>query len=245
MKSILVQQSSEKFIQNCSALSFEDIMIIDISIGNNLYQTFFRHKPEYCIFSGSLVNKEILQFCEDYSDSSNIYFFHIDSKSHENIKSLLPPECKVIHIGYDDSYDAAIPLGLVNDQLFYSTNDNKKDGIVCFMDGLASIPNELLDLLYPSSSAPIKLFNCPSIRHYQNLGMLTEQNRANLLQKHKYYLDLKQDAGFSYTNEAKSCGAIIVSLEQIKDNSYTSNLPVNTNHTNITYNKFLRELFKL
>jgi hypothetical protein len=245
MKSILVQQSPEKFIQNCSALSFEDIMIIDIAIGNNLYQTFFRHKPEYCIFSGNLVNKEILQFCEDYGDITNIYFFHIDNKSYEKTKSSLPKESKVVHIGYDDTYDAAIPLGLVNDKLFYSTKDNKKDGIVCFMDGLAAIPNELLDLLYPNSSTPIKLFNCPNIRHYQNLGMLTEQNRASLLQAHKYYLDLKQDVGFNYTNEAKSCGAIVVSLDQIKDNSYASSLPANTDHTNITYNKFLRELFKL
>jgi hypothetical protein len=245
MKSVLVQQSSEKFMQNCSALSFENIMIIDISIGNNLYQTFFRHKPEYCIFSGSLVNKEILQFCEDYSHSTNIYFFHINSKSYENVKSTLPKESRVAHIGYDDNYDVAIPSGLVNDQLFYHTNDNKKDGIVCFMDGLTSIPNELLDLLYPNSSTPIKLFNCPSIRHYQNLGMLTEHNRANLLQTHKYYLDLKQNIGFSYANEAKSCGAIVVSLDQIKDNSYASSLPTNTDHTNITYNKFLRELFKL
>jgi hypothetical protein len=245
MKSILVQQSPEKFMQNCSALSFEDILVIDISIGNNLYQTFFRHKPEYCIFSGNLVNKEIIQFCEDYSNSTNIYFFHIDSKSYENTKSLLPQGSRVTHIGYDDNYDAAIPLGLVNDQLFYSTNTNTKDGIVCFMDGLTSIPNELLDLLYPNTSVPIKLFNCPSIRHYQNLGIVTEQNRANLLQTHRYYLDLRQDAGFSYVNEAIACGATIISVEQIKDNSYLSSPSETTDHINITYNKFLRELFKL
>jgi hypothetical protein len=245
MKSILVQQSPEKFMQNCSALSFDDILMIDISIGNNLYQTFFRHKPEYCIFSGSLVDKEILQFCEDYSSSTNIYFFHIDSRSYENIQTLLPKDSKVIHIGYGDGYDAAIPTGLVNDQLFYNTNSNTKDGVVCFMDGLTSVPNELLDLLYPNTSVPIKLFNCPSIRHYQNLGVLTEQNKASLLQTHKYYLDLKQPVGFSYINEATTCGAKVVSLEQVKDNFYLSSSPINTDSINITYNKFLRELFNL
>jgi hypothetical protein len=242
---MLVQQSSEKFMQNCSALSFDDILTIDISIGNNLYQTFFRHKPEYCIFSGSLVDKEVLQFCDDYSNSTNIYFFHIDSNSYQNIKTLLPKDSKVIHIGYGNDYDAAIPTGLVNDQLFYSTNSNTRNGVICFMDGLTSIPNELLELLYPNSSIPIKLFNCPSIKHYQNLGVLREQDRANLLQTHKYYLDLRQAAGFSYANEATACGAKIVSLEQIKDNSYISGRLTNTDSTNITYNKFLRELFNL
>jgi hypothetical protein len=245
MRSILVQQSAEKFMQNCSALSFDNILIIDISIGNNLYQTFFRHKPEYCIFSGSLVNKEILQFCEDYGGSTNIYFFHIDSNSYDNVKTLLPKDSKVIHMGYGDSYDVAIPTGLVNDQLFYNTGSNTKDGIICFMDGLTSVPNELLELLYPNSSIPIKLFNCPTIKHYQNLGMLTEQNRANLLQTHKYYLDSRQATGFSYANEAVACGAKVIALEDIKDNSYLSSLPTNTDLVSITYNKFLRELFNL
>jgi hypothetical protein len=92
---------------------------------------------------------------------------------------------------------------------------------------------------------PIKLFNCPSIRHYQNLGVLTEQNKASLLQTHKYYLDLKQTIGFSYINEATTCGAKVVSLEQVKDNCYLSSSPINTDAINITYNKFLRELFNL
>jgi hypothetical protein len=245
MKSLLIQQSSEKFMQNCSALSFDDILIIDISIGNNLYQTFFRHKPEYCIFSGSLVDKEVLQFCEDYSNSTNIYFFHIDHNSYDKVKSLLPANSKVTHIGYDDTYDSAIPTGLVNDQVFYNTSDNTKDGIVCFMDGLTTIPSELMYLLYPNSSIPIKLFNCPNIKHYQNLGMVTEKDRAKLLQTHKYYLDLNQTSGFSYTNEAIACGSRVISLSQIKDNSYVSVLSESSDHTHTTYNKFLRELFQL
>ena len=245
MKSILVQQSSEKFIQNCSGLSFDDILIIDISIGNNLYQTFFRHKPEYCIFSGSMVDKEVLQFCEDYGGSTNIYFFHIDSKSYENVKSLLPKESAVTHIGYDNVCDVNIPPKLVNDQIFHSKNSNTKDGIICFMDGFSSIPNELLDLLYPNSSIPIKLFNCPGVKHYQNLGVLTEHNRASLLQTHKYYLYLNQSSGLSYVNEAIACGAKVISLEQIKDKSYLSSTLEKTDSTNITYNQFLRELFKL
>jgi hypothetical protein len=245
MKSLLIQQSPEKFMQNCSALSFDDILIIDISIGNNLYQTFFRHKPEYCIFSGSLIDKEILQFCEDYGDSTHIYFFHIDHNSYDKVKSLLPKNSKVAHIGYDDTYDSAIPTGLVNDQVFYNTNSNTKDGIVCFMDGLTTISNELIDLLYPNSSIPIKLFNCPNIKHYQNLGIVTEKDRAKLLQTHKYYLSLNQDSGFNYINEAIACGSKVVSLSQIKDNSYLSILSESSDTSKTTYNQFLRELFQL
>lgn len=244
MKSILIQQSSEKFIQNCSSVSLDGITTIDIAVGNNLYQTFFRHKPEHCVFSGSSVNQEILQFCEDYGNQTNIYFFHMTSKSCEDLKTILSQKSKVSHIGYENC-DIIIPSLLVNDQVFFNTNSNTKDGIVCFMDAFDSIPNDMLDVLYPNSSIPIKLFNCPSIKHYQNLGMLTEHNRAFVLQTHKYYLDLNQHIGLSYTNEAMACGAKVISLDSIKNNSYQETVMNNTNIKYITYNNFLRELLKL
>lgn len=243
MKSILIQQSFEKFLQNCSSMSFNDLILIDIAIGNNLYQTFFKHKPEHCLFSAHTASNETLQFCEDYADSTNIFFFHQDHQSYDKLKNLLPSS-RIKHIGYSNC-DIILPEPLINDQLFYSVDNNNNNGIVCFMDGLDSIPNDLLDLLYPSTTAPIKLFNCPNIKHYQNLGILTEKDKATVLQTHKYYLDLNQSAPYNYTNEAMACGALPVSMESIRNNTYHSAAPPETKTVQTTYSQFLRDIFQL
>lgn len=245
MKSILIQQSFEKFLQNCSSTSFDDILIIDIAIGNNLYQTFFKHKPDHCLFSAHLATTsyEIIQFCEDYNSATNIVFFHHSTQSYDKLKTLLPFQ-SIKHICYSGC-DIDLPKSLINNQLFYTIQDNSKEGVVCFMDGIESIPNGLLDLLYPSTTIPIKLFNCPSIKHYQNLGMLTEKDKASMLQTHKYYLDLNQDAPYNYTNEAIACGAIPVSIESIQNNTYRSITLPQIRTDQITYSQFLRDIFKL
>lgn len=243
MKSILIQQSLEKFLQNCSSIIFDDLLTIDIAIGNNLYQTFFKHKPEHCLFSGNAVSNETLQFCEDYSNTTNIYFFHQNDQSYDKLKKLTS-SMKVQHIGYDVG-DIILPKLLINDQLFYNINNNIKDSIVCFMDGLEAIPNNLLDLLYPSTTTPIKLFNCPNIKHYQNLGLLTEKDKASVLQTHKYYLDLSRNTPYSYTYEAIACGTVPISIESLQDNSYRATVPPKVNEIPVTYTSFLRDIFKL
>lgn len=243
MKSILIQQSFEKFLQNCSSTSFDNVITIDIAIGNNLYQTFFKHKPEYCLFSANAISNEVLQFCQDYSNSTNIFFFHQQNTSYEQFRTSINLS-NIYHIGYNIG-DVILPKLLINDQLFYCSNQNKNDGIICFMDGFDALPNKLLDLLYPNTNMPIKLFNCPNIKHYQNLGILTEKDKASVLQTHKYYLDLKQDTPYNYNTEAIICGALPVSVDDLLDNRYQSLVVSKITETPITYSNFLRDIFKL
>lgn len=245
MKSILIQQSHNKFLQNCSALSFEDITIVDIAIGNNLYQTFFKYKPEHCLFSADTIDKEVAQFCEDYHDQTNIYFFCQNEELSNRVKSIIGNNLKIQYIGYYHSDNIIIPESLINDQLFFNTNTNTKDSVVCFMDGLSIIPSQLQDILYPNTKIPIKIFNCPQIKHYQNLGTLTEQDRASVLQTHRYYLDLQQPMLSNYINEAIACGCIPISIEDIKNNTYTTKLLPKQNSQPETYSHFLRNALQL
>jgi len=242
MKSLLIQQGPGKFLQNCSSISSEKIRIIDIAIDNNLYQTFFRHKPDYCIFAANGISNEIVQFCQDYSGTTKIYFFVLNHNALSSLQNAIH-DSNIKTIGYADT-DIIIPPYLINDQLFYNKdNTNRTDGIVCFMEGLSSIINSMSDLLYPKTNIPIKMFNCPSIKHYQNLGMVTEPDKAALLQNHKYYLDINLDIGLNYRTEAIACGCIPITIEDIAQNVYQKKSIDNiTQSDTITYGRFLKEI---
>jgi len=241
MNYLLIQQGPGKFLQNCPALSLDDLSIIDIVIDNNLYKTFFKYKPSNCIFSANAISNEIIQFCQDYSNSIKIYFFVLNDSSLPQLKSTINSSIKTI--GYANT-DIIIPQSLINDQLFYNKPSLRTDGIVCFMDGVSNIENSMMNLLYPNTTIPIKMFNCPNIKHYQNLGTLTEEDRAAVLQTHKYYLDLDLPPGLNYKQEAVACGCIPVTIEDVSNNTYYNKSIVNTELTNtiITYSHFLKDI---
>jgi len=244
MKSILIQQSNNKFLQNCSLVSFDDISIIDIDIKNNLYQTFFRHKPYSCLFSANMISQEIIQFCEDYHAQTNIYFFVSDNATYHNLKNRLSVD-SIKYIGYNNLTDLSIPDNLINSQIFYHSDVLKQPAVVCFMDGLDTIPQDLMDILYPSTKIPIKLFNCPSIKHYQNLGFLNEKDKAEVLQNSTYYLDMGQPIEYSYHKESIACGCITISIEDIKNDSYLSKIYKPMDIPLISYNHFLKDTLQL
>lgn len=245
MKHILIQHSKKKFIQNCLSLSLDNYTIIDIAIGNNLYQTYFRHKPAYCLFTASNLSSEVVQFCEDYGDKTNVYMFCDTEDSCTSARAVLDKNIPITYIG--QGKDAiSIPSNLINDKLFFNNNNtNRKDSIVCFMDEMFEMPSKLIELLYPNTKIPIKLFNCSSIKHYQNLGVITEKNRALLLQTNKYYLDMGPYTGNSYVNEALACGSIPISLEDLSSNNYHNQINTQTNPQLLTYTNFLRDTLKL
>ena len=51
------------------------------------------------------------------------------------------------------------------------------------MDIDQDIPDNISKYLYPNSKLPIRMFNNSNILHYQNLGLLTEQDKAEVLKK--------------------------------------------------------------
>lgn len=245
MTHILIQHSNAKFIQNCLSLSMPDYMIIDIVVGNNLYNTYFRHKPGHCLFSGGVLSSEVIQFCEDYSNETSIYIFHETEDSYVKSEALLGGGTNVRHIGYGVA-TFSMPDNLINDQLFYNTNQpHTQSGVVCFMDGVPEMPKPLMALLYPNTNTPIKLFNCPNIKHYQNLGMVNEKNRALLLQTHQYCLDMSPYQGYSYINEAIACGSIPISIDDIISGTYINKTPIMSNIPLLTYTNFLRDILQL
>lgn len=219
MNTVLIQKSNIKFMRSAIVSSINNTNIIGLAINNNLYKTFYTTKPTHAIFDSNMINNEIIQFIQDLSDKIKCFIYH-DSVSPETIKKF--ESYNVKHLLYNNTtiYNSiCIPHNLINTNLFYNDNTiQKQDSIVCYLDNLPILPEFLKQYLYPKTQLPIKLFNNPHIQHYQNLGILNELDKAEVLRNHKYYLVI--DESDQYIEEAKHCGCTIIYIKDIEN--YTS-----------------------
>jgi len=219
MTTLLVQNSKSKFIQSSIYSNIPNVNIIGSSIDNNLYKIYYSHNPTHAMFCANRLTDEIIQFMSDFSSTKVRCFIYHDNLSFEILDQL--KELSVTHISKikikSEYKSVLLPKNLINSQLFYNNESiTKKESIVCFIEDYETIPESLSNYLYPNTTIPIKLFNNYNVTHYQNLGMLDETSKANVLQSHKYYLSVP-DHKNDYSLEASICGSIIVNLDQIQN----------------------------
>jgi hypothetical protein len=242
MKKILVQNTPFKFIQNIVySPNTDDIEINSIIVNNNLYKTFFIIQPNAVIFSAGYITSEIINFIEDFHEKTNIYIYHYLSESVNPIVTSLQ-NYNVKHLSHDTALNdkvVSIPAELINDALFNGEyiSDAKINNIICFLDGMQSIPETLNKHLYPDGRLPIKAFNNPGLPHIQNLGTVDEPTKARLLKEHSYYLSC--GAMNEYSIEAKICGCSVLSMKDLEN--YTEIPPDSTMINTISYSQFLMD----
>lgn len=223
MTKLLVQQHNSKFIQNIIYSKINNTDIIGAVLNNNLYQIYYTHKPTHVIFCADNLTPETIQFISDFGNNTDIkcFLYHNRSISEEIYTAF--KTTGIIHI-CDEKYSGKdecqllCPNNLINSQIF-NNGTNTNESIVCFLDDYNELPSVLQPYLYPNTKMPIKLFNAPDLKHYQNLGLLDELTRANVLKSTKYFLSLGSSKN-DYSLEAQSCGCIILSIADLKE--YTS-----------------------
>lgn len=233
MKSILIQNTSDKFIQSLLDSSVDDTIMIDIVVNNNLYSVFAKHKPEYCIFSHKYINEEILQFCEDYCLNTKIYLYYSDGQ----VSNAVPKNC--ISIGHNDTYGISIPDNITNIRAIDNDvirNDKFIEERMVYYAEHKELTPYIVELLYPQTSLKINIFDAIGFYHYQNLGFLSEADKIDILSKSKYYL--YSDKANSYINEAILSGCIPISVQSVISNNY-KNILLPDKPECITYNQFL------
>lgn len=234
MKKLLVQNCVSKFFKNIINVTIDDCNIIGSNINNNLYQLYYTYNFTHILFKAELINKEILQFIQDFSNNGVRCFVHHSSLVPNLIKDL--QNYNITHFS-DKKYDNTIhiPNNLINTRLFFDNSSIRSDSIVCFCEFIV-LPEFLNDYLYPKTSLPIKLFNNGKIAHPQNLGLISEQDRANILQTNKYYLALSEDD--QYILEAQHCGCIVLQVTNLND--YIK-VPYSAPQSSIEYVDFVKD----
>jgi hypothetical protein len=116
-----------------------------------------------------------------------------------------------------------LPDYCINKNLFTSKNNenyNRIDRIAYFLDEDSEIPQHIKKHLYPETKdSKFLLFNNKSIQHPQNLGMLTELDKNDILNNCKYFVSNKYE---SYVAEAYTCGCVILDAETLTINKNTN-----------------------
>lgn len=235
MNNLLVQNCNSKFIQNIINLKIDNVNIIGTSINNNLYKLYYTYGITHCLFKAELLNKEMVDFIKEFSNNGVRCFIHHNSPVITTIKEFM--NYNVIHLSSSDSTDIiAVPNNLINSKMFFNNYQQRSDSIVCFCE-FSILPEFLSDYLYPKTLLPIKLFNNSKISHPQNLGLISESDRAKILQTNKYYLALSEDD--QYILEAQHCGAIILQIDQL--NNY-KNTQYSEPRISIEYIDFVKDI---
>jgi hypothetical protein len=125
------------------------------------------------------------------------------------------PKCN--HIVDQENYTGQgieLPRNIINPDLYYNNpNINKKDRTILFLEKQTSIPNSIENKLYPNQSN-ILMFNNINIKHDQNIGFLSELNRAEILQESSFFVC---DSDY-YALEAKLCGCEILDINNLDNN---------------------------
>jgi hypothetical protein len=106
-----------------------------------------------------------------------------------------------------------MPKFIINNDLYHNTDSIKIDRKIYFLDQDDEIPEPLLCNLYPKSKDKILMFNNPKISHYQNIGFVTEQDKAQILNTSKYFICNKNCI---YAAEAYVCGCEILDMNNLQ-----------------------------
>jgi hypothetical protein len=210
MSQLLIQNFNDKFINNLSLSQTNFCDIVSKDISNALYRLYYQYKFTHVIFVDSLLNNECCQFIDEFGSDIFVYIYQ-DAET-DNYRKTKKITGLLSYIKDNDYKTIKIPT-LVNHEL-YNTNPsvNKINQIISFLDKTHKIPDKLQNYLYPNKNLPIKLFNNRDIIHPQNLGLLSERDKALLLQESKYYLAITED----YVAEAWACGCEVLTVDELK-----------------------------
>lgn len=234
MKKFLIQNCNSKFFRNISNVSIDDYQIINSNINNNLYKLYYTENFGYALFKAELLTAEIIQFIEDFGKSNVKCFVH-----HNNISDTVLSQMSrfaATHLSNREGPGCiTVPKNLVNTTMFTNPNIQRSHGLVCFCE-YPVLPEFLNDYLYPKTKLPIKLFNNAKIPHYQNLGLISEKNRAKILQTHTHYLAL--DSEDAYILEAQLCGSIVL---QVAELDKYDQIKYNPPGPHIDYSNFVKD----
>lgn len=222
MKTIFIQSLAEKLFSHIKITELQNTRIVSGAYTNNIYQIFYKTNFDTILLSADSINKSILQFSKEFNDKK--IFIYIpdkkieDTQDYKNIKYISYTDKDQTYLSNNIVY---ITRNMINHQLYDSdllADTNKQDYTACFLEDVQILPQSLMSNLYPNSHKKIKMFNNPQIQHLQNLGIITERDRSQILKECKYYLDLNSQ----YRIEASIYNCEIIDSKTMETIEYTT-----------------------
>lgn len=213
MIKLFTQNAKNKFINNILYIDNEQLLVSTADMENSLYKIHSSFGFDAYLFNVSLFSNEISQFISEYFTKLKLFLYH-DKGIDNNMINTYGSSC--IHLVSevsDDHRTKLVPSNLVSPQIFIpNTLNNSRDGsIAYFLDEQPEIPANIKNILYPTTKMPIRLFNSLSIENNQHLGILSEQDKAKVLNRASYFISHKS----YYEQEALLCGCAVLDYDSI------------------------------
>lgn len=238
---IFVDYKNNRFINGLIGSHQKDAEIVHAAINKNIYNIYYALNFNYCIFNLSSIDNEIVQFISEYSSQIKI-FIYFDVPNYTEVGIIEALKNSIYYLIPENTFDyyktysntIQIKNNLINSSIFYRNDSiaKNKDAVCVFLDLLGSIPEQLTEKLYPKTKMKIMMYNNPTIKHAQNLGVLSETDRAYVLNKSSYFINYQNH----YIHEAVVCGCKILDINNIDINQ---NMDINQEVTN--YENLLKE----
>lgn len=229
---IFVQKQDSKFINNIIlTLRYMEETVLSTDINKDLYKIYHHYPFDIAIFLSSKFDNEIAQFItEMYSKNVKFFIYHDEL----NTDILRDFNKAAVHLSHTN-HETAINLpDMINNHLYKKSDlHRKKSSYAVFLDHTNNIPDEIIDILYPNTKLHINMFNSEYVSHPQNLGLITEIEKAKILNEYEFFIDINNN----YSAEALACGSKVITVEQIKNNKKPK---TQKKKTIDTYENFIR-----
>jgi hypothetical protein len=199
---LFIQEFDDKFISNLSLIEHPNIVIVNDDISGNLYGIHYKYNFDTYVFVSSLMTNEIYQYILEFHKSKRIILYH--DIVNDQVLGTISQFC--INVGTLDSNNIIKIPTLINDHIFFNMNKQRSKHIPCFIDHVEILDEDLLSVLYPNKKFNIRLFGSSLIRHPQNIGLLSEKDRAEVLNSSESCLMIDD----LYLPEVLSCGTKIL-----------------------------------
>lgn len=222
----LIQYNNNKFFNSLANHIPDNIFT---KLDGLLYGLYFQYNfDKIFMVAEKELSREINNFIIEFQEKKQIFLYHQseDSKHYSDIFK------KTKHIAahgvkLNGNY-FELPKYFVNEKLFNNSSSNqRKDKYCVFLEMRRELPASLESLLYPKSTESINMFNSPYINHYQNMGIISEAQKSEILKQYKYFIDIDG----CYAHEAHLCGCNVVEISE--DNKTFKKKTINTNATTI------------
>jgi hypothetical protein len=231
-----VEVQDSKFINNTiiSLRQQKDTEVFAYSSHKNLYKIYHQTQFNTAIFIASKFTPEVAQFVtEFYTKGIKIFVYH-DTLIPSIIEDYKTACVSLVH-AKNISNTIYIP-SLINTYIYKNNGDDRHKSITCFIDDeQESISSDLEQHLYPNSKLPIRMFNNSKIVHPLNLGLLNEYDKADLLNRSEYFLNIND----TYVEEAVRCGCKVVKLDNVQN--YKKAKKTKPNNKMLTYQNFIEQ----
>lgn len=237
---IFVDYKNNRFINGLVGSQSTQADILHANINKNIYNAYYALHFDYCIFNLSSLDNELVQFISEYASQIKIFIYfdikdYTDTGLIDNFKNaiyyLIPENVYSNYTTYSNTIK--VPNNLINEHIFFKDQHIVKDDSIClFLDLFDSVPEPLKDKLYPQTKMKIRMYNNPKVKHAQNLGILSETDKAHILNKSSYFINHNDH----YLFEAMRCGCKILDINDIDTEKC---LTIDASTTD--YDNFLKE----